>query len=329
MVFKNDFFKEEIRSGFLVPSLMKRAWAAEMEVLQVVADICTRHDIMYFADGGTLLGAVRHQGFIPWDDDIDITLKRPDYNRLISYLRTELPPGFVMTGMYSDDEKLQAAASVPNIRVMADGDYWDFFHSLQRFHAFPFFCIGIDIFPLDYIPRDLELSNLQQILLQHIYCLLMKENKDRTDFNEKELQKIEQIETLCGVTLPKDHSLKNSLWKLADSISSLYTYEDADYMTEYPYWISRPQFMLRKECFDECMLLPFENIFVPAPKKYHEVLTAGYGDYQTPVMGGSEHDYPFYAAQEQALSEILRQKGITQSIPEFCDNFAKIYHCDL
>ena len=71
MQFTQDFFKPEIREGFEIPAMMKRAWAAQMEVLQVVADICEENSLQYFADWGTLLGAVRHQGFIPWDDDID------------------------------------------------------------------------------------------------------------------------------------------------------------------------------------------------------------------------------------------------------------------
>ena len=58
MQFTQDFFKPEIREEFEIPAMMKRAWAAQMEVLQVVADICEENGLQYFADGGTLLGAV-------------------------------------------------------------------------------------------------------------------------------------------------------------------------------------------------------------------------------------------------------------------------------
>ena len=326
MTFDKNFFKEEVRHDFPIPSLMKRAWAAEIEVLQVVADICNRHDIMYFADYGTLLGAVRHQGFIPWDDDIDISLKRPDYNRLISCLRTELPPGFVMTGMFADREDLRDAALLPYIRVIADDKYWNFTNYLKRFHAFPFFRVGIDIFPLDYVPRNPELSDWQKIIIQEIHHFF---NMDEKTFSASERNaQLQKVETLCNVTLPRSSALQNSLWKLYDSIRSLYTYEEADYITEYTYWIEIPQYIPKKECFDEFILLPFENILVPAPKRYDEVLSAEYGDYMTPSREGTDHAYPFYAKQEKALADVFRQQGITQSIPEFCDNFAMINHCD-
>ena len=94
MLFHNSFFEDEIRDGFFVPSEMKRAWAAELEVLSEIDKICKKHNIKYFADWGTLLAAVRHEGFIPWDDDLDITMKREDYCRFMEIAQTELPEGF-------------------------------------------------------------------------------------------------------------------------------------------------------------------------------------------------------------------------------------------
>ena len=79
MKFEEEFFKNEVREGFFVSSMMKRAWAAQIEVLEEFEKMCKENNIRYFAAYGTLLGAVRHGGFIPWDDDIDIWMLREDY----------------------------------------------------------------------------------------------------------------------------------------------------------------------------------------------------------------------------------------------------------
>ena len=69
--FSEEFFEGETRDGFYIEPMMKHAWAAQMEVYMEIAEICNRHGIQYFADWGTLLGAVRHHGFVPWDDDME------------------------------------------------------------------------------------------------------------------------------------------------------------------------------------------------------------------------------------------------------------------
>ena len=141
MIFKEDFFLKETRCGFEISEMMKRAWSAELEVLEIVVDICNRNKLQYFADWGTLLGAVRHQGFIPWDDDIDICLKREDYNQLIQILPQELPYGMVMTGMYAKTRRLQEVAEVPQLRVMADETLINF--NKPGYHLMSLIALGV------------------------------------------------------------------------------------------------------------------------------------------------------------------------------------------
>lgn len=77
----NSYLEDEIRDGFYIPSITKRTWAMELSVLDLIDEICRKHDIKYFADWGTYLGAVRHGGFIPWDDDLDICMHRNEFER--------------------------------------------------------------------------------------------------------------------------------------------------------------------------------------------------------------------------------------------------------
>ena len=89
-----DFFRDEVRNGFFIPTAVKQAWAAQLQVLDVIETICRKHDITYFADWGTILGTVRHGGYVPWDDDMDICMKREDYTRFKEAAKTELPKDF-------------------------------------------------------------------------------------------------------------------------------------------------------------------------------------------------------------------------------------------
>lgn len=318
--FSADYFKTEVRDGFEIPAMMKRAWAAQMEVLHVVAGVCKNNEIRYFADGGTLLGAVRHKGMIPWDDDIDICVVREEYNRLIQVLPKALPHGFVVAGMYADSERLQKAAFVPHLRVIADETLWNFNDYMRYFHGFPYQRVGIDIFPMDYISRDIGITNVQKQIIR----LGIETLRDWNKLEENGMldEYVNGFQKLCNVSFDNVNNVKNYMWKIIDKISSISYREEADYITNIFYWLDNDNYKMKKECYDYTIELPFENMNIVAPEMYDEVLRAEYGDYMVLVKGAADHDYPFYGHMESELIKQIRNVGFKGSVDEFCEEVA-------
>ena len=146
--FSDKYFDGEVRDGFFIESKMKRAWAAQLEVLDEIRRICQANNIRYFADWGTLLGAVRHQGFVPWDDDLDICMLRDDYNRFLEIAPGQLSSYFELKSLYNDPTHDNVKCRIITGRSMNFSPEY-----LNRFHECPYI-VGVDIFPVDYIPSD-------------------------------------------------------------------------------------------------------------------------------------------------------------------------------
>ena len=143
-----DFFKDEIRNGFYIPTAIKQAWAADLDVLAEIDRICKKHDIKYFADWGTFLGAVRHGGYVPWDDDLDICMLRDDYIRFRSVADKELPAHFVIHDFErKENHWLFLSRVVNNSKMCFDLKY------LDEHNNFPWLA-GVDIFVKDYLFAD-------------------------------------------------------------------------------------------------------------------------------------------------------------------------------
>ncbi len=144
-ILPESYFQEEVKCDFLVEPLRKRIWAIELDLLLEFDRVCKKNHLRYFLTGGTLLGAIRHNGFIPWDDDIDILVPRDDFEKLL-LLKDEFHYPYFFQTPVTDPGYYFAFPRLRNSRTSA----------IQR----PFCDCGynmgifIDILPLDFITYD-------------------------------------------------------------------------------------------------------------------------------------------------------------------------------
>lgn len=304
MELAKSFFEDEVRDGFYVTSDMKHAWAAQLEVLNDVDKACRENGIQYFAEWGTLLGAVRHHGFIPWDDDMDICMKRPDYNRFLQIAEQIMPEGYKIFNISSDENNDNMLSRIINGRAIN----FEKTH-LEKFHGFPYVA-GIDIFPLDFIAPNKEDDDFQCELISIVnsvakFIRTLQENEE--SINEENLQelnlRINQIEELCGVEIDRDKDLAQQLNVLVDRLCGLYTEEESQYVTIMTLWTENRQYKFPKEYYSKTVRLPFENITIPVPYSYDAILKKKYGDYMKLVHTWDSHDYPFYERQKKLLKD--------------------------
>ena len=150
LIIPDEYFEEEVREGFYISGMMKRYWACQLKVLSEIARVCKRHDIKWYADCGSLIGAVRHGGYIPWDDDLDICMLRHDYNRFFEVAKDELPKEYFLLNVSRTPDYEVMLGRVVNSRVIDFGK-----EHLSEFFGCPY-TVGVDIFPLDGVYEDKE-----------------------------------------------------------------------------------------------------------------------------------------------------------------------------
>lgn len=292
--FEQDFFLGETRDDFYVEPMIKSAWAAQLEVLDTIARICNRNNIRWFADWGTLLGAARHQGFVPWDDDMDICMLRADYEKFLEVAPAEFPDEYHLLSLYTEDEWTQPFARVINaMDISYEPD------RLLKFHGCPYI-VGIDIFPLDAVPRSKTDEETQRTLIS----TLISSSSQCVNNLDEIIPLLPDLENLSGMQIDRDKSIRNQLLRASDHVARKYNKKKMDIITYMPR-NSRVSFHLKYEWYRTTEYLDFENVMLPCPGNYDAVLTTMYGDWRTPTRGLSSHDYPFYKKQTNAIKENL------------------------
>lgn len=251
---------------------LRKAQLAQLEMAKKVKEICDANGIQYFLDSGTLLGAVRHQGFIPWDDDLDIGMLRKDYDKFISIAQEALGDQYFLQTWDTDDHYWGTYAKIRKIGTV----YREEASKGLLTHNELF----IDIFPFDYFPQGgIRLKIMQTKIKIYAKGMTIKAGLYPwlydIPFVKKCLSVIKNIPAFLLCCLSRE-TIKHKC------VAAMTAYNKRG--TKNIDVESGPQagmYLLPADCFDHTVELLFEDEYFKCPQGYQEVLKRYYGDYMT------------------------------------------------
>lgn len=242
------------------------------EVLEYFKYVCEKNDIYYILSFGTVLGAVRHNGFIPWDDDIDVCIFRKDYQKLINAFKNENNDRFRLVSSDVDPDY-----SLPHMKIVDTNTI--LFQSSRR-NDFPL-GIWIDVFALDNVPDDIKVRHrfIRKLnIYQTIWTMLeFVPNENARGFRSK-------IYLLLSGLVGALYNYDSRKWALklealAQKYKSVNT-QEVGVLSFFPY--DRNKSIFPRDMLNESSFHIFETGEFPIPKEYDKYLTKLYGDWRTP-----------------------------------------------
>lgn len=284
----------EYRNGYLISSEMKRVWNVQLTLLKRLLEVCEKYHLRIWGDGGTMLGTVREHGYIPWDDDIDMVLLRPDYDRLVQIAPKEFTPPFFFQCAYTDKNYTFGHA-----QLRMDGT--TAILPPQALMKAPYHLgIFIDIFPYDAVPDNQE-EEFNQLKAREVILSDLRMMSSRWDF----LHPIRSsINCLRRPFLQKRYADYENLFRK-------FSIDENQYVSCYSFQVDPQHFLRDKHWYDETVFLPFEDVLMPLPKEYDRILTLQYGDYMTPAKSPSYHGSFWMLTAEKSFQDTLAENKNT------------------
>ena len=278
--------EDEVRRGYTIPAKMKKVWQVQMDLLKKLLDVCDRHHLRVWGDGGTMLGTVREHGYIPWDDDIDMVLLRPDYDKLVQIAPTEFEHPYFFQCAYTEKNYVRGHSQLrmDGTSAILQGEIGAGYHM----------GIFIDIFPYDAVP-DSDVDRIRQIEARGLLLNKMFSISKGWDILHPFSSFIRFLE-------------RPGLRRLFHEYENIFRdnkIEDNCFISCLSFQVDLKHFLRDKHWYDETVYLPFEDMMMPLPKDYDRILKQQYGDYMIPKQAPSYHGGFLFINAEVSYKDYL------------------------
>lgn len=288
-----NFLDEEIRCEYIITREMKKIWAVELDLLAEFDRVCKKYNIRYCADGGTLLGAVRHKGFIPWDNDIDVAMLRTEYEKLCLVAEEEFKNPYFFQTNKTDPGTARGHAQLRNSQTTG-------ILTLEMEMGCKFNQgIFLDIFPFDSVPENkkelkqfynevcLKKKKLQSVLwnYKYFYPKIRKNADGKINWGEECRRFLKHIQ--YKFTKP-DYEV---YYKKFDMECQKYNgTENLMMVADFCMPIGLNRIQRYREDFEDLMEVDFEFLKIPIFKQFDRNLKNLYGEnYMVPLKLNTEH----------------------------------------
>lgn len=248
----------------------------EVEILTEVATFCDQHNLRYYLCGGTLIGAVRHKGFIPWDDDIDVSMPRPDYDIFINSFHCEKEYIQVFSCQNKKDYWRTHCQVFDTRTVVVEDSYRQ---DIAKDNA-----VFIDLYPIEGMPSSPIKQKLYwagYTVLHAVHYASILNNTKSHHFGEEARFKnfIRTVikSVLIGIFRWFDY---RTVIRICEWYAKLYSFEESEYVAIVA---ENGDFGIRgitpKAIYKQALAVPFENAYFKIPGEYDYYLRKVYGDY--------------------------------------------------
>lgn len=244
-----------------------------LDILKAVDNVCAAHNLHYYIWAGTMIGAVRHKGFIPWDDDLDIAMPRPDYDRLVSHAKEWMPQRYELVCAENDAEYPLPFGKIQDSQTTL----------IERMHLRYLGGIYIDVFPIDGAPKGFIAQKLHFARYEYYKRVLYLLHRDPYKHGHGPSS---WVPLLCR----KVYTMKQVQAKIR-AILHKYDYDRCTLVADYD---DGSHGIMSKTVIGKPTPYPFEGINVMGVSDYHTYLSRKYGDYMTIPDHAEQRQHNFH-----------------------------------